>query len=111
MKPEMLLWLARRLGLWVPGIEDGQVVYAAYDHAEPIKEFAPHTDRAQFADVLLWAAKSGLTVTLYADGVFVLSHVSDDDYFEQHDSTDGGCMRAAIEAICLAGGWEGEGNA
>ena len=108
MNPELLLFLARRMGLWVPGIQDGNVVYAAPQPDNPVPVFQPHTDRAQFADVVIWAAMNGIEITMRDDKseVWYWDGASEQRAAVWGESTPSGIMAATVEAIARAAGWE-----
>ena len=108
MNPELLLFLAERMGL--PASIGHQCVLLNGD--VPL-EFTPHTDRAQFADVVIWAASN----IDGADVYICRNHVESFAYAERgkahkppvmvdHNSTPSGIMAATVEAIARAAGWE-----
>jgi hypothetical protein len=64
--------------------------------------FNPHTDRAQWADVLLWAVTQGINVDMYPNESFVVFEKS---YSLNHDKTTSGIISTSLECIALTTGW------
>ena len=105
--PEMLLFLARRVGLWVPGIVDERVEYAI-PTLPGIAVYEPHNDDAQFGQLVVWAAMQGLEPMLAKRHAFAGLVGTSSDYTQSHDSTPDSIRSAAVVAICRALGYEGE---
>jgi hypothetical protein len=102
------LWLAQRMGLPEATLTGGVV-----DYVESVcyglrnySTFTPHTDKAQFAEVWLWAVKEGLPVQALPNTITARYALRG----EPHDNTDAGIMAATITAICRATGFNGEEN-
>lgn len=103
--PEMLLFLARRVGLWVPGIVDGRVEYAI-PNPPGIAVYEPHTDDAQFGRLVVWAAQQGLEPDFSHGIVRVWPIGKDYPCAEENDSTPDSIRASAVVAVCRALGWE-----
>ena len=101
MNPEMLLFLAERMGLPRAELcEAYEYPRVIYSRGWETLHFRPHTDRAQFADVVIWAAMEGM-------GPHINDKFAEAGYFAKyHDSTPSGIMAATVEAIARAAGWE-----
>lgn len=108
--PEMLLFLARKMGLWFPRIVNGEVIHA-HDNPEPsgAMPFNPATDDAQFGRLVVWAAMQGLEPDFSHGIVRVWPIGKDYPCAEENDSTPDSIRAAVVVAICRALGW-GEGK-
>lgn len=104
--PEMLLFLAGKMGLPNPCIING-------GRESPIAwtaggEFNPATDDAQFGRLVVWAWQQGLEVQSCRDRID--AHGKRDDvpwWFNcYHDSTPDSIRAAAVVAICRALGFD-----
>lgn len=103
----MALFLSQKMGLQIKPDEYG--VWLADDDCRP---FDPATNKAQLMEVILWAAKDGVCVRIgygsaLADNL-VEAIVSGSGLSVEfpHDNTDASIMRATVEAIARALGWE-----
>lgn len=99
---EEALWLAQKMGL--PDVEQmGDFVWFA--GPDDCQAFTPHTNKAQWADVLLWAAKNGHMPSLGEKAVATSKREPlPIEIAVRHDNTDAGIMAATITAICRAAG-------
>ena len=100
--PEMLLFLAERMGLPNPCIING-------GRESPIawtagSEFNPATDDAQFGRLVVWALQEDIKLERVGCEIVAL-HYS--EYRVDHDSTPDSIRAAAVVAVCRALGWEG----
>lgn len=99
--PEMLLWLAGKMGMpearIIRGGRESAIVWTA-----GYSEFNPATDDAQFGRLVVWAAMQGLWLDFGSGSVKVgaYQHIN-------HDSTPDSIRAAAVVAVCRALGWEG----
>lgn len=105
--PEMLLFLAGRVGLERPyicteaGIE-GKVAYGIGGYCI----FNPATDDAQFGRLVVWVTMQGRGVTMTNESC--CCYLTDDWTTEQwadHDNTPDSIRAAAVVAICKSLGY------
>lgn len=108
--PEMLLFLAERMGLQAEvDYDHSQCPVYASNTDESHSRFNPATDDAQFGRLMVWAAMNGHGVTMTNESC--CCYLTDDWTTEQwadHDSTPDSIRAAAVVAICRALGYEGE---
>jgi len=69
------------------------------------KRFDPFTNRAQWADVVLWYVSTGNDFHFYTDGASSFDY--DDGCLVDHGNTDKDRIGASLEIIALATGWAG----
>jgi len=105
--PEMLLWLAERMGLERPYIcteaeSKGKVAHGVGGYCI----FNPATDDAQFGRLVVWAAMNMVSPMLDEDSVFTTRLDNHDTVEVPHNSTPDSIRAAAVVAICRALGWE-----
>ena len=106
--PEMLLWLAERMGLQATHLASCGAWYLTdNDHWLP---FNPATDDAQFGRLVVWALQQSLTVDNFGDFVRIWQYAGDATQFWDVpcDFTPDSIRAAAVVAICRALGYEGE---
>ena len=100
--PEMLLFLAGKMGLDRPHAHSGSVMYFdGWRHA-----FNPHQSDAQFSRLVVWAAMQGLEPMLAKRHAFAGLVGTSSDYTEGHDGTPDSIRAAAVVAICRALGFD-----
>lgn len=105
------LWLAEKMGLPNPTEQYGRVYFSVTGglHEKDWQErFDPHTNKAQFADVLLWAAKQGYVTLAYCEAEAWCGGPESSEKHIRHDQTDASIMAATLTAICRASGYQGE---
>ena len=70
------------------------------------KRFDPFTNRAQWADVVLWAASHGYDVALHTDTSYCMTpYKVFECSFEWPGSNEQDHIASTLEAIALATGW------
>lgn len=70
--------------------------------------FLPFTSRAQWADVVLWAASHGYDVALHTDTSYCMTpYKVFECSFEWPGSNEQDHIASTLEAIALATGWAG----
>lgn len=102
-KLQINLFLARAMGFKPECYED----HVAYDDgsfpkdSREIAVFDPHTDKAQWAEVVLWAASKAYVVTTRAYTARVYDRFNNSEFVD-HDNTVESRMAATLEAIDAA---------
>lgn len=104
------LHLAKVMGLegahlhTYPSVRDGEVLQDVFI-AEEIgkKRFYPFTNRAQWADVVLWYVSTGNDFHFYTDGASSFDY--DDGCLVDHANNAADRIGASLEIIALATGW------
>lgn len=105
--PEMLLWLAERMGLTASSERNGPLVFVRSDVDETWSIFNPATDYAQFGRLVVWALGKG--IYLSGDYGCVTANLWEQRKRDiRHNSTPDSIRAAAVVAICRALGWEGK---
>lgn len=106
---------AKREALWLAEKMDFSEVEAVYgcvfytDENGACCEFEPHTNKAQFADVLLWAWLNGYESTINGCRARVGQYAGLRGAAVESEGLDeASIMAATLTAICRASGYQGE---
>lgn len=110
--PEMLLFLAGRMGLPNPVLHAYPNHVTCADDQVAINEprpngysFNPATDDAQFGRLVVWAAQNGMGPTI--EDTYCAAFDNEVVHYKvAHDSTTDSIRAAAVVAVCRALGWE-----
>ena len=102
--PEMLLFLAGKMGLPNPVAEQGECCYV--EAPRVWRKFNPATDDAQFGRLVVWAAMQRLEPMLAKRHAFAGLVGTSSDYTEGHDGTPDSIRAAAVVAIVMALGFD-----
>lgn len=104
--PEMLLFLAGKMGLDRPYSHSGSVMYFdGWRHA-----FNPHKSAAQFGRLVVWAAQKELTMEFDNTVVTAWSEIHQRRIQIDCDSTPDSIRAAAVVAVCRALNYEEADN-
>ena len=104
--PEMLLFLAGKMGMPNPHIHEllagGSGVMCEDDSGKFY--FIPHISDAQFGPLVVWAPTQRLSITIWEDAVLVMPKDGDEQW-QEHNNTPDSIRAAAVVAICRALGY------